>query len=113
MTVHSLATITLKFVVGFVTPILALTTAGCGDRGEPLPRSVTAERTPKELFRQKVARLVGQIDSDEYRFKESAYALFKGVTGDAAIECYEELTDMYVQAVKEMNFEIEKAALAE
>ena len=113
MTAHSLATIALKFVVGFVTPILALTTAGCGEGGESLPRGVTTEHTPKELFRQKVVRLVGQIDSGEYRFKESAYALFKDVTGDAAIECYEDLADIYVQAVKGLNFEIEKAAMGD
>ena len=108
MTAHSLATIALKFVVGFVTPILTLATAGCGEGGESLPRSVTTEHTPKERFRQKVLQLAGQIDSDEYRFKESAYALFKDVTGDAAIECYEDLADIYVQAVKGLNFEIEK-----
>ena len=113
MTAHSLAIIALKFVVGFAMPILALTTAGCGDGGVTLPRSVTAEHTPKERFRQKVARLVGQIDSDEYRVKESAYALFKGVTEDAAIECSEELAGIYVQAVKGLNFEIEKAAMGD
>ena len=113
MTAHSLATIALKFVVGFVTPILTLATAGCGEGGESLPRSVTTEHTPKERFRQKVLQLAGQIDSDEYRFKESAYALFKDVTGDAAIECYEDLADIYVQAVKGLNFEIEKAAMGD
>lgn len=113
MKVLPLVAVTLKFMTEVALSILVLAQVGCGDAGESLPEDVPVERKFVEQFQEKVLRLTEQIDSSEDHVYRTAHKLFVEATSDAATESYEDLARIYIQAAKDVYFDIAEGAMGD
>ena len=113
MTVNALMVSILKLVGNCAVPALIFMMAGCEDCGKSSTGDVAAEQAFVEHFRQEVTCLARRIDADEGRFRQSAYELFTATTGNAAAECRSELASIYAQTVRNIQFDIENAAMGD
>ena len=105
--------IVLKVLLYCAMQALLLMEIGCRDEYKSASGTLPQRNEFVEQFRQKVSGLVGQIDSSEGHVYRCAHELFMEATNDEVAEHYEELVRIYVQAVKDLHFDVVQAAMGD
>ena len=106
-------------VLGIFTLCMSSAIVGCSDdnripeQREQAESQVGEADKPREViaqFRSRVQQLTGMLDAGESRTRRLACDLCKEITSTSATNIYETLTDIYVQAVKNISFDIDHDA---